>query len=195
MLVVDLTNGEPTPRGTPERRAAEAAAADAILGCRRLNLGLPNRSLSHTIEARHALAAVLRAHRCEVMFVPHPEDVHPDHLAATRIAEDARFDAKLTRSMIPGEPIHPRRIIYYYCSHLKAMPDPTFALDMSAFRARKRAAIMAYASQVVDHAPNAGLPETMDLRDRFVGSRIGVEAAEPFWTRELLGVSGIMGIV
>ena len=31
-------------------------------------------------------------------------DAHPDHVAVTRIAEDARFDAKLTKIGIPGEP-------------------------------------------------------------------------------------------
>lgn len=195
MLVVDLTDGEPTPCGTPARRAAEAAAADAVLGCTRRNLGLPNRSLEATIEARHRLAAVLREHRCEILFAPHPEDAHPDHISATRIAEDARFDAKLTRSPIPGDPVHPRRIIHYYCSHLKSMPDPTFALDISGFRDAKRRAILAYASQVVDHPPNRVLPDQMDIRDRFVGSRLGTEAAEPFWCRELLGLSGIDAIL
>ena len=195
VLVVDLTNGEPTPRGTPERRAAEAAAADAVLGCTRRNLGLPNRALAHTIEARHQLAAVLREHRCEILFAPHPEDAHPDHIAATRIAEDARFDAKLTRSPIAGDPIHPRRLVHYFCSHLKSIPDPTFALDISAFRDAKRRAILAYASQVIDHPPNHGLPDQMDIRDRFVGSRLGVEAAEPFWCRELLGLASLDAVL
>jgi bacillithiol biosynthesis deacetylase BshB1 len=191
VLVVDMTNGEPTPKGSPEPRAREAAAADAILGCTRVNLGLPNRRLEHTLAARHALAAVLRAHRCDLMFVPHPEDAHPDHIAATRIAEDARFDAKLTKSEIPGDPIHPRRLVYYYCTHLKAMPDPTFALDISAFRSRKRESILAYRSQVIDHEPNRRLPDDVDARDRFTGTRIGVEAAEPFWCRELLGLGSV----
>jgi len=191
VLVVDMTNGEPTPKGSPELRAREAAAADAILGCTRVNLGLPNRRLEHTLAARHALAAVLRAHRCDLMFVPHPEDAHPDHIAATRIAEDARFDAKLTKSEIPGEPIHPRRLVYYYCTHLKAMPDPTFALDISGFRRRKRESILAYRSQVIDHEPNRRLPDDVDARDRFTGTRIGVEAAEPFWCRELLGLGSV----
>jgi bacillithiol biosynthesis deacetylase BshB1 len=191
VLVVDMTNGEPTPKGSPEQRAREAAAADAILGCTRVNLGLPNRRLEHTLAARHALAAVIRAHRCDLMFVPHPEDAHPDHIAATRIAEDARFDAKLTKSEIPGDPIHPRRLVYYYCTHLKAMPDPTFALDISAFRSRKRESILAYRSQVIDHEPNRRLPDDVDARDRFTGTRIGVEAAEPFWCRELLGLGSV----
>jgi len=191
VLVVDLTDGEPTPCGSPERRRAESAAADAILGCRRTNLGLPNRSLEHSIANRHALAAVLRLERCEILFAPHPDDAHPDHLAATRIAEDARFDAKLTRSCLPGDPIHPRRLIHYYCTHLRAMPDPTFALDVSAYVGRKREAILAYRSQVIEHPPNRRLPDDVAVRDRFVGSRLGVEAAEPFWSRELLGLSGL----
>ncbi|MBI1302637.1 MAG: bacillithiol biosynthesis deacetylase BshB1 [Phycisphaera sp.] len=193
--IVDLTNGEPTPRGTPERRAAEAAEADRILGTTRTNLGLPNRALMHTLEARHALAAVLRGQRCEILFAPHPEDAHPDHVAATRIVEDARFDAKLTRSAIPGEPVHPRRLIHYFCTHLKGIPSPTFALDISGHRDTKRAAILAYRSQVVEHEPNRRLPDDVDLRDRFMGSRLGVEAAEPFWCRELLGIDSVGSIV
>ena len=195
VLVVDLTDGEPTPRGTPERRRAEAAEADRILGCSRVNLGLRNRELEHTIEARHRLAAMLRETRCEILFVPHPDDVHPDHLAATRIASDARFDAKLTRSAIPGDPIHPRRLIHYYCTHLRAVPSPTFVLDISAQRERKRDAILAYRSQVVEHEPNRVLPERVDVRDRHMGSLIGVEAAEPFWCRELPGLRSLDALI
>lgn len=195
VLVADLTSGEPTPHGTPERRRDEAAAADAILRCRRVNLGMPNRTLVHSIENRHALASLLRRERCELLFAPHPEDAHPDHIAATRIAEDARFDAKLTKSGLDGEPIHPRRIVYYYCTHLRAMPDPTFALDISGFEESKRRAIEAYASQVIDPPHNRDLPRSVALRDGFVGSRIGVSAAEPFWCRELPGIRELSALI
>lgn len=195
VLIVDMTDGEPTPAGTLEKRVSEAREADRILGTRRVNLGLPNRRLEHTVAARHALAAVLRRERCEILFAPHPEDVHPDHLAATRIAEDARFDAKLTKSDLPGEPVHPRKLVYYYCTHLRSMPDPTFALDISAYRSRKRDSILAYQSQVLDHQPNLGLPDAVDARDRFVGTRLGVEAAEPFWCRELPGLRSLEALI
>ena len=195
VLVLDLTDGEPTPKGTPERRRLEAAEADRVLGCERVNLGLRNRELEHTVEARHRVAAVLRERRCDILFVPHPDDVHPDHLAATRIASDARFDAKLTKSSIPGEPIHPRRLIHYYCTHLKAIPAPTFVFDISGYRERKQAAILAYRSQVIDHLPNQRLPEQVDIRDRFMGFQIGVEAAEPFWCRESLGVRDLSALI
>ena len=44
--ILDLTSGEPTPLGTPERRQSETALASAALGEPwRKNLGLPSRSL------------------------------------------------------------------------------------------------------------------------------------------------------
>ena len=53
--VLDLTSGEPTPFGSPETRIKETAAATAILGLDwRENLGLPNRSLQATLDARAA---------------------------------------------------------------------------------------------------------------------------------------------
>ena len=56
--IVDGTNGEPTPYGTPEIRAAETEQASRVLGIRwRINLGMPNRSLQPTLEGR---AATLR---------------------------------------------------------------------------------------------------------------------------------------
>ena len=195
VLIVDMTDGEPTPKGTREIRAAETAEATRILRCARRQLGLKNREVTHALAARHALAAVLREWRCDVMFVPHPEDAHPDHIAVTRIAEDARFDAKLTQSEIAGNPIHPKRIFYYYCTHLRVLPQPTFALDISTAVDRKRAAILAYRSQVTDHAPNRGLIDWLTARDRFVGSQIGVESAEPFWSRELLSLDNLGALV
>ena len=43
--ILDLTSGEPTPLGTPEKRVAETAQANQVLGNPwRENLGLPNRS-------------------------------------------------------------------------------------------------------------------------------------------------------
>jgi N-acetylglucosamine malate deacetylase 1 len=191
--LVDMTNGEPTPLGTPERRATEAAAAARILGVSRTLLGLPNREVVHSIEARHKLAAVIRAHRPQVMFLPYPIDAHPDHVAVTRIGEDARFDAKLSKSAIPGEPWHPKRIIYYYCTHLRLNFNPTFCLDISEQIDTKLAAVAAYASQMVEnHSP---VPQMVRTLNGYFGGRIGTAYAEPFFTHEVLGFSGLDQLV
>lgn len=187
--LVDMTNGEPTPLGTPERRAREAAAAAKILGVERTLVGLPNRQVVHSIEARHRVAAVIRRHRADWLFVPFPIDAHPDHVAVTRIAEDARFDAKLTRSDIPGEPCYPKRVIYYYCTHLLMNFQPTFCLDVTAQIEMKLAAVRAYESQFIENnSPVIGMLKTLN---GYFGGRIGTAYAEPFFSNEAIGLGGL----
>ena len=187
--LIDMTNGEPTPLGTPQKRAAEAAAAAKILGVQRTLLDFPNRQVVHSIEARHKVAAVIRIHRPNWLFLPFPIDAHPDHVAVTRIGEDARFDAKLTKSDIPGDPWYPKRIIYYYCTHLRMNFQPSFCLDISDQMETKLAAIRAYESQMV--ANNSTVPEMVRTLCGYFGGRIGTAYAEPFFTYEALGFGGL----
>jgi bacillithiol biosynthesis deacetylase BshB1 len=192
--VLDLTNGEPTPFGTPEIRAAETAEATRLLGLDwRENLGLPNRSLESTLAARHQLAAVFRRVRPRWLLAPYWVDAHPDHVAATQLVEAARFWAKLTKSDIPGEPWHPARIFNYFCVHLRLAPQPAFVLDISDLWERKLAAISAYQSQFVvgrDPTPPTFLDQ---LRDEaaYWGKAIGTRYGEPYACREPLGLTSL----
>jgi LmbE family N-acetylglucosaminyl deacetylase len=82
--VLDLTDGEPTPHGSPEIRARECAAATTILGLDwRGNLGLPNRSLVADLESRKKTASMIRQLRPRVVITHYWEDAHPDHVAAS----------------------------------------------------------------------------------------------------------------
>src|SRR5262249_31014844 len=147
VLLLDMTNGEPTPHGSPEIRAKESAKAAQILGVKRQTLEFPNRMLVHSVEARHKVAGFIRQHQASILFVPYFEDAHPDHIATTRIAEDARFDAKLTKISLPGEPIYPKWLFYYHCTHLRHVANPSFLIDVTGFESKKRDAITAYHSQ------------------------------------------------
>src|SRR5919197_5404169 len=116
--VLDLTDGEPTPFGSPEVRRREAEAATALLGLDwRGNLGLRNRSLVADLEARARLAGALRQLRPRFLFAPYWDDAHPDHIAASALVDAARFWAKLTKTDLPGEPFYPQRIVYYFSVH------------------------------------------------------------------------------
>jgi bacillithiol biosynthesis deacetylase BshB1 len=191
VLLLDMTNGEPTPHGDAETRAKEAAKAAEILGVARRCIDLPNRFVEHTIEARHMVAGIIREHRAEIVFTPYFEDAHPDHVATTRIVEDARFDAKLTKIDLPGEPIYPRWLFYYYCTHLRWVADPSFLIDITGFGQRKHDAIVAYESQFVIPERNRRVVEWIDAASRYFGSRIGTAAAEPFHTKEPIGLTGL----
>jgi bacillithiol biosynthesis deacetylase BshB1 len=191
VLLSDMTNGEPTPHGSPEIRAKESAKAAEILGVKRLTLELPNRTLVHSIEARHKVAGVIRQHQANIVFTPYFEDAHPDHIATTRIVEDARFDSKLTKTNLPGEPIYPKWLFYYYCTHLRHVAQPSFLIDITGFESVKREAITAYHSQFVLPERNRRVVEWIDAASTYFGSRIGVASAEPFFTREPVGLSGL----
>jgi len=192
--ILDLTSGEPTPLGSLERRAAETLAANSALGNPwRQNLGLPNRSLEPTLVNRRVLAGVFRQVRPRLIFAPYWEDAHPDHTAATKLVEDARFWSKLSRSDIPGAPFHPARILYYFSVHLRIVERPSLLIDISDQVEAKDQALRCYRSQLVDNQP-AGKPGVIDSvcdRTRFWGHMVGVEHAEPFASREPVGLTSL----
>jgi bacillithiol biosynthesis deacetylase BshB1 len=195
VLLLDMTSGEPTPHGSPEIRAKEAAAAAGILGVKRTTVNLPNRYVEHSIPARHAVAAVIREHQAEIIFAPYFEDAHPDHVATTRIVEDARFDAKLTKIDLAGDPIYPKWLFYYYCSHLRIVPNPSFLIDTTNYATRKRDAIVAYESQFVIPENNRLIVDWIVAQDKYFGGRMRTETAEPFFTREPIGLSDLKSLV
>ncbi len=173
ILVLDVTDGSPTPRGERASRLVEAAAALEHLQphgsgarVRRSLLDLPNRLVEHSIATRHALAGVIRAWQAQVIFTPQPDDAHPDHRAVTRSVEDARFDAKLTKVAMPvppgfdsiGPPIYAKWLFYYDVSHLRRVAKPDFLIDITGYEQRKQAAVLAYRSQFGpwDDAETAG---------------------------------------
>lgn len=195
VLLLDITNGEPTPLGSPEQRATEWTNAARIMGVKRRLLGLPNREVVHTLEARHAVAGVIREHQADIVFLPYDQDAHPDHRAVTRIVEDARFDAKLTKADLPGEPCYPKWLFYYYATHLRWVADPSFCLDITEQMDTKEAAIKAYETQFVLPEKNRRVVQWMREFNGYMGSRIGVRYAEPFFTKEPLGLLNLDGLV
>lgn len=228
VLLLDMTNGEPTPLGSPEIRAQETAAATRILSpdpgehpgsaaVTRLLLGLPNREVVHTVEARHRVAAVIRAWQADVVFTTYPVDAHPDHRAVTRIVEDARFDAKLSKITMPAPvdgwtgrtldapgvvdggaqttPCYPKWLMYYYATHLRWVADPSFVFDITGALGTKIDAIRAYHTQFVLPEKNRKVVDWVSAAAVYFGSRIGVDAGEPFHTQEPVGLNALGSLV
>ncbi len=196
--ILDLTNGEPTPFGSVPIREREMAAATEILGIAwRENLGLPNRSLEATLEARAQLATVFRRTRPRWIFAPYWVDAHPDHVAATQLIEAARFWSKLTKTDMPGEPYYPTRIFYYYCVHLRLLPTPAFVLDISDYWPRKQAAIECYRSQFLEGRSQEPPTFVDRLREQAaaLGWAIGARYGEAFATREPVGLKTLRDLL
>jgi LmbE family N-acetylglucosaminyl deacetylase len=227
VLLLDMTNGEPTPLGSPEARAEEAAEATRILSpdpaahpgsvpVTRMLLGLPNRTVEHTVEARHRTAAVFRAWQADIVFTTYPVDAHPDHRAVTRIVEDARFDSKLGKVSMPvpidkwtGEaldgpgvieggaqttPCYPKWVFYYYATHLRWVADPKFVFDISDTLETKMESVRAYRTQFVLPEKNRKALDWIRAAGVYFGSRIGTEAGEPFYTQEPVGLDSLASL-
>ena len=101
--ILDLSRGEAATKGTPEIRAREAEAASEVLGLDvRRNLAWPDSRLSDSEDRRLQLARVFRDLRPAVVCAPHPNDRHPDHVAAAAIVPASLHLAGLKNSPCPG---------------------------------------------------------------------------------------------
>lgn len=196
VAIIDLTDGEPTPYGSREIRATESARAAHILGvAHRRTLSGSNRYLMDTIEARTELAEVLRELRPHTMFVPFPEDAHPDHIAASSIAMAARFYAKFTKTEMAGEPHYPSRVYQYMAVHMRLVRAPSFVVEVAEELSVKLEALAAYESQFSANPSNSSVVPMVEQMARMWGTMIRSGAGEPFFSDEPVGLRGLGELV
>jgi bacillithiol biosynthesis deacetylase BshB1 len=200
--LVDLTRGESGSRGTPETRAAEAAAAARVLGvAHRESLGLPDSALEPRPEHRDVLVAALRRLRPRVVLAQHWEQRHPDHATASRLVYDACFVAGL-RNYRPdlGPAFRPAKVAYATSMTEAVEVAPSFVVDVTATFETKMAAIRAFQSQFEPTPgetvalPFDAFQQAVELTARRHGQRIGVPFGEGFVLREPLQVDDLLSL-
>src|SRR5262249_6569156 len=113
--IVDLTAGELSSNGTPERRRREADAAATVLAvaCRE-NLGWPDGGIANLPELVRSAAATIRRHRPQAIAIPYWNDRHPDHVRASDVLTSAAFAAGLRRYAADGDPWRPRWVCFHF---------------------------------------------------------------------------------
>ncbi len=193
--MLHMTNGEPTPRGTPETRMKEMRAAADILGAQVVEmLELPNRLLMDGPEARFALATALRRHRPPILvaMAGRTPGASPDHYQSQLIAEAARFYSQFTKWNDRFDNTEPFRvdhlvyrpvrfaaeIIHWHCQ---------FVVDISETIEQKIQAVRCYKSQFdgeradwIEHYIRSGAGAE--------GGSIGVKYGETYALPRPLGV-------
>jgi bacillithiol biosynthesis deacetylase BshB1 len=195
VVILDLSDGEPTPYGSVEIRARETEAASKILGVdERILLGLSNRQIFDTVENRNKVAEVIRRVKPSVIFAPYWEDAHPDHVQASALVDGARFYSKFVKTELAHEPWYPRKQLYYFSTHLRVKVQPSFVYDVSAFLDQKMLSIRAYDSQFVAHPGNVSRLAAIEAEARYWGAQVGVAAGEPFVCRELIKMSSVLSL-
>ncbi len=155
--IVDLTDGEPTPRSPgPEVRLAEAQKAAETLGVHvRVTLDLPNRRLFDNFESRVALAKEFRKYRPRLIlgFGEKTPMASPDHWQAVQITDAAVFYSRLTKwdEYFDDLPVHSINAQLYYTLVFAAFGPPAAAahlvVDISDTLDTKLASVRCYQTQ------------------------------------------------
>lgn len=155
--IVDLTDGEPTPRSSgPDERLAEAAAAAKVLGVAyRQTLPFPNRRLFDSFEVRVELSKIFRRWRPRVVvgIADKTPLASPDHAQAVAITEAAVFYSRLTKwdDTFDGLPVHtvPQLLSYFLFAGVPQVPHGQYPLvvDIAGHLDTKLEAIGCYKSQ------------------------------------------------
>lgn len=194
--IIDLTDGEPTPCGSKEKRLSESLESSHILGVNeRITLSFPNRYLEDTIEARKELASYIRRIKPEIIFCHFWLDKHPDHTSACRLTEAASFYSKLTKSDIPEEPWEVKRIYYFCAIHRHLNITPSFVLDVTDDFDKKIEAVKAYKSQFIENKNNSFILDYLKKQGQYWGSLIKRGYGESFISQETLGLNQIVDII
>ncbi|MCS6850350.1 MAG: PIG-L family deacetylase [Gemmataceae bacterium] len=200
--MIDLTSGEPTPRGSEAIRAQEAEAARKVLGVPlRLNLGLPNRELMDTPAARARLATEFRRLRPSVVIgvAGRTPAASPDHYQAQLLIEAARFWSQLTKwdDRFQGtEPFRVPHLVYApfpFDAEVRHWPG-SFIIDISDTFERKLEAIRCYASQF-DAARFDKVRHFVSGYNAHVGSRCGFTYGEQFYLPHPVGAADLHALV
>ncbi len=184
ILLVDLTDGEPTEFAEPGIRAQQADEAARILGVERLSLGLQDRLLTDMMETRLRVARLIREHRPRFVYGTGEACVHPDHAAAVGLTRAAVFLARLGQwEQVPGgkilagqEPWAVERLFFPHCKMEPPWGEFAFAVDVSAVYERKRQALAAYRS--IFQAQGDRLLSLYEAEDQYYGRMLGVAYAE-----------------
>jgi len=192
VLFVDLSSGEPTRHAKRGVRAEQAARAAELLGVDRLQLDYQDRFIMDSVDARLAVARIIREHRPRFVFTTDGCGIHPDHKAATDITVNAAFYARLPKwEDIPGAelladtaPHEVERIFFGHCRMEAPWERFDFAVDVTPVYEGKLAALACYES--VFSGAQAELLDRYAAEDRYTGSLVGVRYAEAFKARSPL---------
>ncbi len=199
--IVDLTDGEPTPKSPgPEVRLQEAADAAGVLGVHvRETLPLPNRRLFDTFEARVELAKVFRRYRPRMVLgiAEKTPMASPDHWQAMQITDAAVFYSRLTKwdEFFENLPVHRIQRQIWYPLGLQNLELPQgggqFVSDISDTLDVKLAAIRCYQTQFPPDKQRVF--DLVESQNRLLGTSAGFHAGEMLICTTTLGLTDVFG--
>jgi len=195
VMMVDLTAGEMGSNGDKKIRLEESKKAAEILGSSyRINLELADTNLQDDSDTILKITDVIRKYRPENIVYPYEKDYHPDHEYGSKLIRKVIFKSGLIKYKTEYEKYRPLRSFCYYINDIE---KPTFFVDISDEYSFKIDALKKHKSQFSPQGGenktylNSGFMDKIIVRDRYYGSNLGCEYAEPIYYDKLILVDDL----
>jgi LmbE family N-acetylglucosaminyl deacetylase len=182
-----LCNGEKGQPAKPIRnlvmvRRKETATSAKLLGAELYMLGLPDGELADTLRNRVRLVEAFRRFRPTLVLAHARQDYHPDHQAASALAEAVSWSSASRGLKTASAPLPAAPALWWMDTINMSGFDPGFYVDISPYAELKGKLIRCHRSQLqrgddVDFSPLADL---MRVQQEARGLQAGVAAAEAF---------------
>jgi N-acetylglucosamine malate deacetylase 1 len=163
-------------------RRREMSSAARLLGAELYSIGVPDGTLSDADATRQKLTESYRRFRPSLVVAHAPEDYHPDHRAASALAEAASWFCASRGYKTRSAPLATSPALWWTDTINLSGFQPGFYVDVSPYAALKAQMLACHRSQLQrgkdgDFSP---LLELMRQQCRVRGAQSGVAAAEAF---------------
>lgn len=206
--IIDLTRGELGTRGTAETRKEEAENSSKILSVDiRGNLEMADAFFRNDEENQRKIISVLRKYQPEIVLCNSMDDRHPDHGRSAKLVSDSCFLSGLRKidtfdGNVKQEMWKPKYVFNYIQD---TYITPSFVVDISDVIEKKLEAIRAFKTQFFTGSGNDDEPQTyistpeflesVINRSKMFGKMIGVDHAEGFISKKIIGISSFDALI
>jgi LmbE family N-acetylglucosaminyl deacetylase len=170
---------EPIPELADVRRE-EMTVASKLLGAQLFFGDVSDGTLIDEVGVRLELTEVFRKFESTLVLAHDPADYHPDHRAASQIAQAASWYCASRGHETPSPPTPGPPALWFMDTVEMLDFDPGFYIDVSEHIDLKRAMLGCHESQLLRGEDLPPLAQTMELQARARGMQAAVEHAEAF---------------
>ncbi len=161
--LVSVTNGDAGHQSEgggalARRRAAESLRAAKVLGVSWRTLGFHDGELEPSLEVRKAVIRAIREWQADIVFLPRPNDYHPDHRYTAQVVQDAAYMV-MVPNVCPETPRLEKNPVFMYFEDGFQKPIPfkaDVAVDVGPVLERKLRALAEMDSQMFEWLPWIG---------------------------------------
>ena len=164
--------------GAVRRREMEAAAG--LLGAELFSVGVSDGTLIDDAAVRRELIEIYRRFRPTLVLAHDPADYHPDHRAASKIAEAASWYCASRGHDTFSSPLPVPPALWFMDTVQMLDFEPGFYVDVTAHMDTKRAMLRCHKTQLARGADLPPLASLVEAQARMRGVQAGVEYAEAF---------------